>query len=146
MELVQELASFSLSNSFNGGLSRPKRGATIHKFYAHEAYGQETHPLQVVPQPRKRRRLRWVCQYLFTFYCFCCNIKMMYTWFVHLVLFRVPRRRQLRRPPKRQGGGGMPPIFTSDASNMMLMLMSGSHASNDNEILMGIKPKHVKGH
>merc|ERR1719275_400380 len=87
MELVQELASFSLSDSFNGGLSRPKRGATIHKFYAHEAYGQETHPLQVVPQPRKRRRLR------------------------------VPRRRQLRRPPKRQGGGGMPPIFTPEGSS-----------------------------
>merc|ERR1740123_2932586 len=58
MELVQELASFPSSDSFNPGLSRPKRGATIHKFYAHEAYNsQETHPLEIIPQPRKRRRL-----------------------------------------------------------------------------------------
>ena len=84
MELVQELASFSLSDSFNGGLSRPKRGATIHKFYAHEAYGQETHPLQVVPQPRKRRRLRWVCQYLFTFDCFVFVAKS--TWYILVCL------------------------------------------------------------
>jgi len=94
-ELVQELSSFpsaftSSHSSSNQLHSRPKRGAKIHKFYAHEAYnynGQETHPREVVPQPRKRRRLR------------------------------VPRRRQLRRPPKRQGGGGMPPIFTPEGSS-----------------------------
>ena len=57
-ELVQELASFSSSDPFNPGLSRTKRGATIHKFYAHEALDQETQLQEVFPQPRKRRRLR----------------------------------------------------------------------------------------
>jgi len=84
MELVQELASFP-STSTNLPLNRPKREVPIQKFYAHEAYSQDAR--EVLPQPRKRRRLR------------------------------VPRRRQLRRPSKRQGGGGMPPIFTPEGAS-----------------------------
>ena len=72
MELVQELSSFTSSDSSNQLHSRPKRGATIHKFYAHEAYNsQENHPQEVFPQPRKRRRLRWTSHslvWIFTSY------------------------------------------------------------------------------